>query len=261
MMLVLLCTWAQHESAQNSPVSQDTTNEEEGDMVIESDPILPTELNDETFEHETQAATGATTGDWFVMFYAPWCGHWNKLKPTWNELANELKGKINVAKVNCDESQSTADRFEVRGYPTLLFFKRGKYYKYTEAERDVKSLANFALSEYHKTQQQGPVPRELTTVDFAMKVLSRFYEEVIYGFDGLFYQFDVGFLPWYIKIVITLIALFSPAIVVSLLILWWEKRYIDSKEAAPLEEFKEVQKENKPKTDKVEPGSEKVKTD
>lgn len=29
------------------------------------------ELSDETFEHDTQAASGATTGDWFVMFYAP----------------------------------------------------------------------------------------------------------------------------------------------------------------------------------------------
>ena len=29
-------------------------------------------LTDENFEHDTQATTGATTGDWFVMFYAPW---------------------------------------------------------------------------------------------------------------------------------------------------------------------------------------------
>lgn len=31
------------------------------------------ELNDQNFEHLTQAATGATTGDWFVAFKAPWC--------------------------------------------------------------------------------------------------------------------------------------------------------------------------------------------
>ena len=30
------------------------------------------ELNEENFEHETQASTGATTGDWFIKFYAPW---------------------------------------------------------------------------------------------------------------------------------------------------------------------------------------------
>ena len=30
-------------------------------------------LTDATFEELTQAATGATTGDWVVMFYAPWC--------------------------------------------------------------------------------------------------------------------------------------------------------------------------------------------
>ena len=32
-------------------------------------------LTDATFEHDTQAATGATTGDWFIEFMAPWCGH------------------------------------------------------------------------------------------------------------------------------------------------------------------------------------------
>ena len=35
-------------------------------------------LNDENFEHLTQAASGATTGKWFVKFYAPWCGHCQK---------------------------------------------------------------------------------------------------------------------------------------------------------------------------------------
>jgi hypothetical protein len=30
-------------------------------------------LTDQNFEHDTQATTGATTGDWFVLFYAPWC--------------------------------------------------------------------------------------------------------------------------------------------------------------------------------------------
>ena len=42
-----------------------------------------------------------TDQPWFVKFYAPWCGHCQRLAPTWDELAAETAGKLNVAKVDC----------------------------------------------------------------------------------------------------------------------------------------------------------------
>lgn len=38
---------------------------------------------------------------WFVDMYAPWCQHCKKLAPVWDRLASELKGKVNVGKVDC----------------------------------------------------------------------------------------------------------------------------------------------------------------
>lgn len=38
---------------------------------------------------------------WFVKFYAPWCGHCKTLAPIWEELGQNLKGKINVGSVDC----------------------------------------------------------------------------------------------------------------------------------------------------------------
>jgi len=110
-----------------------------GAQVVSSVQVLGTD----NFEHLTQASTGATTGDWLIKFYAPWCGHCKRMAPTWDELATKLHQKTNVAKVDCTAEKSVCSRFSIRGYPTLLFFKGGKYTSY-DGNRDVDSLEKFA---------------------------------------------------------------------------------------------------------------------
>ena len=102
--------------------------------------VAVVELSEQNFEHLTQAATGATTGDWFVKFYAPWCGHCKRLIPEWNALAGLLKGEVNVAAVDTTREQGLKRRFKVSRLPVLAFFRRGKVYEYT-GERDAESIA------------------------------------------------------------------------------------------------------------------------
>jgi len=110
-------------------------------------------LDFENFEHLTQAATGATTGDWFVEFYAPWCSHCKDIRPKWEALAEELLGEINVASVDCDKSPKLADRFKVKGYPTLIYFHHGHMFLY-EGQREVGPMASFARHILEK--RRGP---------------------------------------------------------------------------------------------------------
>ena len=58
-------------------------------------------------------------------FYANWCGHCQKLLPLLDEVAVEMDGKLNVMKVNVDENREFAQKFEIKGLPTMLLFKAG----------------------------------------------------------------------------------------------------------------------------------------
>jgi len=66
-----------------------------------------------------------------VEFYAPWCGHCKKLAPEYAAAAGILKDKnMHIAKVDATENNSLAERFEVKGFPTLYWFVDGQKSEY-----------------------------------------------------------------------------------------------------------------------------------
>jgi thioredoxin 1 len=76
-----------------------------------------------TFEQEVIAES--STRPVVVDFWAPWCGPCRMISPVIEELDGEYDGKIRFLKLNTDENQDIASRFNVMSIPTLIVFKGG----------------------------------------------------------------------------------------------------------------------------------------
>ena len=75
-----------------------------------------------------------------VDFWAPWCGPCRSVTPIVEELANDYKDRITVAKVNVDECHQSANKYGIRSIPTLLLFKDGKPMKQIVGLRPKKEM-------------------------------------------------------------------------------------------------------------------------
>ncbi|MBI2005957.1 MAG: thioredoxin [Nitrosopumilaceae archaeon] len=62
----------------------------------------------------------------FVDFWAEWCGPCRMVSPVVEELANEFEGKVNFVKVNVDEANELASKYNVFSIPTLAIFNKGQ---------------------------------------------------------------------------------------------------------------------------------------
>lgn len=80
------------------------------------------DLTDTTFEHLTQAASGATTGDWLIFFHRDDCGEsCDRLYATLETVACRFKGRSNVAKINRFSTGSvTGRRLGISEVPSLV---------------------------------------------------------------------------------------------------------------------------------------------
>jgi thioredoxin 1 len=99
-------------------------------------------LNDANFDNEIK------NGVVLVDFHAEWCGPCRMLAPIVEQLANEMAGKVTVAKVDTDQAQEVASKYEVTSIPTLILFKNGQLMKKSVGLKDLdtlRSMVNSAL--------------------------------------------------------------------------------------------------------------------
>ena len=61
-----------------------------------------------------------------IDFHALWCGPCKTLAPIIKEVAQDFSGKVRVIKIDIDKNQTLAQRYQVRGVPTLALFKDGE---------------------------------------------------------------------------------------------------------------------------------------
>jgi thioredoxin 1 len=79
------------------------------------------ELNQNDFEKEVMKSTTPVVVD----FWAPWCGPCRIFSPVIEEVSKEYSGKVKFAKLNTDENQEIAAKYNIMSIPSVLLFKDG----------------------------------------------------------------------------------------------------------------------------------------
>ncbi|XP_065076160.1 thioredoxin domain-containing protein [Ochlerotatus camptorhynchus] len=174
----------------DGPVNEDALI---GKLVQNKDPNVK-ELSDENFEHLTQASSGATTGDWFIMFYTSNCVDCQRLTAVWEAVAGDLKTRMNVARMQKDgKGSATAERFRVNEVPAFIFLRQGKFYRYEIGKYDIKSFVTFAQDWYkNTTPEKVPVPQSpfdqlVEQAVYTLKNLPEFVDVLRTEFPTWFY--------------------------------------------------------------------------
>lgn len=81
-----------------------------------------TVVTDSDFEQIVLRATTPV----LVDFWATWCRPCQMVAPVLEELADEYKGKLTIAKLDVDQNAETATKYHVMSIPTMIVFKNGK---------------------------------------------------------------------------------------------------------------------------------------
>ena len=95
------------------------------------------EVTDSSFEKDVLQSSKPV----LVDFWAAWCAPCRMLAPTIDAIAEQFGESARVVKVNVDDNSSTAQRYGIKGIPTLILFNGGK-----EVERVVGATSKESIS-------------------------------------------------------------------------------------------------------------------
>ena len=79
-------------------------------------------VSDDSFDTDVLKAEGSV----LVDFWAEWCGPCKIISPALEEIAKEMNGRVQIAKMNIDDNPMTPQKYGVRGIPTLMLFRDGQ---------------------------------------------------------------------------------------------------------------------------------------
>ncbi|KYN06001.1 Thioredoxin domain-containing protein 5 [Cyphomyrmex costatus] len=173
-------------------------NDQLGSSMVED--VMPTppeavnglqELTKDTFEKHV------SFGHHFVKFYAPWCGHCQKLAPIWDELANSLRNDdaVSISKIDCTQHLSICGQFDIKGYPTLLWIENGKKMNKYTGQRTHEELKTYVTMMLGKNAENESNQKLENTDGIPSAMLSLTADSFKQGIEkGL--SFVKFFAPW-----------------------------------------------------------------
>ncbi|MFH1487498.1 MAG: thioredoxin [Pseudomonadota bacterium] len=96
----------------------------------------PINIDDAEFEEVVLKEEGVSVVD----FWAPWCGPCHSMAPSLEAFTKANVGRVKVFKLDVDDHPKTAEKYEIKSVPTVIFFKNG-----VQADKVLGAMSESAL--------------------------------------------------------------------------------------------------------------------